>query len=130
MCGHGHGIFEPPFDIADTLRSESYRKADGGKTGDWDPQTMKNFDPERWLVQDAASDKKVFDASAGPQMTFGAGPRGCFGRKLAYLELRLAIVLVMWDFELQDVPEAYASWEAIDQLTHSPIDCYVKLGRV
>jgi cytochrome P450 len=129
FCGNGGGIREPAFDIPDELRSEQFRKADGGKVGSWELASMKTFNPDRWLVQNPASDTKSFDASAGPHMVFGGGPRGCFGRRLAYLELRLAIVLVVWNFELKEVPEAYASWEGMDQLTHSPIMCYVKLGK-
>jgi cytochrome P450 len=127
MCGNGGGVLKPTFNISDSNRSGQYRKADGGKTGTWEPSTMTQFDPERWLVPDATG-KKVFDASAGPTIVFGAGPRGCFGRKLAYLELRLAIVLVVWTFVLNEVPEAYAGWEAMDGLTHAPVLCYVKLS--
>jgi cytochrome P450 len=128
MCGHGGGVMEPTFDIPDAMRSSQYRKADGGRTGSWEPTTMKTFDPERWLVPDATG-RRVFDALAGPMIVFGAGPRGCFGRKLAYLELRLAIVLVVWTFVLNEVPEAYAGWEAIDGLTHAPILSYVQLSK-
>jgi cytochrome P450 len=129
LCGHGGGIHEVPFEIDGKLRSEQYRNADGGKVGSWEPTSIKKFNPDRWLVDDKTSNTKVFDSQAGPHMMFGAGPRGCFGRKLAYLELRLALVLILWHFELQPVPEAYASWEAMEQLTHSPIQCYVKLAK-
>jgi cytochrome P450 len=79
------------------------------------------------MVRDSATGAEVFDASAGPHMAFGAGLRGCFGKKLAYLELRLAIVLILWHFELGEVKGEYASFEAIDQLTHAPVVCYVNL---
>ncbi|CAO2649095.1 Nn.00g100440.m01.CDS01 [Neocucurbitaria sp. VM-36] len=127
MCGHGGGILMPSFKIDDTLRSKSYHNADGGKVGVWDLEGMTDFKPDRWLVQDAATDSRIFDSTAGPHLLFGAGPRSCFGRRLAYLELRLAIVLIIWSFELQPVPERYASWEAMEQLTHSPVQSYVKL---
>ncbi|KAF2828307.1 cytochrome P450 [Ophiobolus disseminans] len=123
MMSHGGGVMEPPFKIDDKLRNETYLKSDSRRTGDWDTENIQEFNPERWIVNGE------FDASAGPHIMFGAGPRGCFGRKLAYLELRLAIVLIIWTFELQDVPEKYAGWEAIDQLTHGPIDCYVRLAK-
>jgi cytochrome P450 len=129
LLGYGGGILEPAHKIDDRLRSEQYHKADGGKTGTWAAEGMREFDPERWLVRDKESGEKVFDAQAGPHMSFGGGLRGCFGRKMAYLELRLAIVLVLWHFKLQPVPEAYGSYDALDQLTHSPIYCYVKLEK-
>jgi cytochrome P450 len=133
LCGHGGGIMEPVFDIDEKLRSETYRKAEGGgkrTVGDWAPEGIKTFDPERWLVVDQKTGEKVFDAQAGPHIMFGAGPRGCFGKKLAYLELRIAFVLVLWSFRLLDVPERYGDWEAMDQLTHSPVRCYVRLEKV
>jgi hypothetical protein len=38
-------------------------------------------------------------------------------------------VLVLWHFELQEVPEEYGGFEGMDQLTHSPVQCYVRLGK-
>jgi cytochrome P450 len=130
MSGAGGGILEPPFSIDDSLRSEYYHKAGGGKVGTWDVSTMQDFDPERWLVRDEKSGEMVFDGSAGPHVSFGAGLRGCYGKKMAYLELRMAVVLVLWYFELQGVPDGYGGFEGMDQLTHSPVQCYVRLRKV
>jgi hypothetical protein len=127
ICGNGGGILTPSFKIDAALRSKSYHNADGGKVGVWESEGMEKFKPDRWLEYNQAAACKIFNPAAGPHLLFGAGPRSCFGRKLAYLELRLAIVLVLWTFELQPVPERYGSWEAMEQLTHSPIQCYVKL---
>jgi cytochrome P450 len=125
----GGGVLEPAFEIDDKLRSEQYHKAGGGKAGTWDVRDLKKFDPQRWLVRDKETGTEVYDSTAGPHIAFGAGLRGCFGKKLAYLELRLAIVLIIWHYELLPVPEEYATWEASDQLTHCPLQCYVKLGK-
>ena len=127
LCGNGGGVLVPPFKIDDALRSKSYKNVDGGKIGAWDSEGMTEFKPDRWLIQDSATGSQVFDSTAGPHLLFGAGPRGCFGRRLAYLELRLVIVLIVWSFELQPVPEKFTSSEAMDQLTHSPIVCHVRL---
>lgn len=124
------GVLKPSHKIPDSLRSNTYHNAGGGKIGAWDessPEEMAAFNPDRWLKTEADG-SKVFDASLGPHLGFGAGPRGCFGRKLAYLELRLAIVLVLWHFELQKVPEHLDSYEPIEQLTHNPVQCFVKLA--
>ncbi|CBX97121.1 hypothetical protein IAQ61_007939 [Plenodomus lingam] len=121
------GVNAPPWPIPDSLRSTSYHKAGGGKTGTWDPDTIAEFDPQRWLVRDQEG-KEVFDPMAGPQLQFGAGQRGCYGRKLAYLELRIALVLVIWAFELRAVPEAYDGWGVIDMLTRNPEQAYLRLG--
>jgi cytochrome P450 len=55
---------------------------------------MSNFSPERWLVNDETTGIWVYDATAGPVFPFGLGMRGCFGRKLAYYELRIVITLI------------------------------------
>lgn len=88
---------------------------------------MSAFNPDRWLRKETG-DAQIFDATLGPHLGFGAGPRGCFGRKLAYLELRLTIVLLLWHFDLQKVPGHLDSYEAIEQLTHGPVQCYVSLA--
>jgi cytochrome P450 len=129
LMGLGGGVMERAHDIPDNLRSEQYRKAGGGKNGTWDSDTIKEFDPTRWLVRDGESGGLVFDSQAGPHFAFGGGLRGCFGRKLAYLELRLVLVLVMWHFRLEEVSGEQASWEPILQLTHGPVHCYVRLAK-
>jgi cytochrome P450 len=130
MMGRSAGILKPSHNIPDSLRSPTFHNAGGGKIGAWDessPEDLLAFHPERWLKTEADG-SRVFDATLGPHLGVGAGPRGCFGRKLAYLELRLAIVLVLWHFELQRVPEHLDSYEPIEQLTHNPLQCYVKLA--
>ncbi|USP77758.1 cytochrome P450 monooxygenase [Curvularia clavata] len=128
MMLNGPGVLEPAYKIPDTLRSPSFHATNGGKTSDWDARDVKVFNPERWLV--GSGNGKVFNAQAGPQMAFGGGKRGCFGKRLAYLELKTVIALIVWSFVLEKVPEQYAGWEAMDQLTHQPVDCYVKLRKV
>ena len=50
------------------------------------------FDPERWLAPDAPDGKSF--------LTFGAGPRFCPGRNLAFLEAKTALALLTRDFVL------------------------------
>ncbi|KXN74691.1 cytochrome P450, partial [Conidiobolus coronatus NRRL 28638] len=52
-----------------------------------DPQNWKNpkvFDIQRWLGQDREKNKSML-------MTFGAGPRSCIGRELAWNEMYLVL---------------------------------------
>lgn len=130
MMSNGGGILTPAYAIPDSLRSPAYLNAGGGKIGSWDesrPEDMAAFRPDRWMKIEKDG-SEVFDAMLGPHMGFGAGPRACFGRKLAYLELRLVIVLLLWHFELQKAPEHLSGYEAIEQLTHGPVQCYVQLA--
>ena len=55
-----------------------------------------DFEPERWLddEQRKAPDQKSF-------LAFGAGPRFCPGRNLAFLEAKTALSMIARNFELQ-----------------------------
>jgi cytochrome P450 len=67
----------PPFDIPDsTRRSGEAHKSPW--TNAWDPYSLAEFMPERWL-RSSKDGTCVFDPQAGPNHTFGIGPRGCFG---------------------------------------------------
>ncbi len=52
------------------------------------------FYPERW-VEDSD------DTRAPKSLNFGAGPRFCPGRNLAFLESKTAIAMIFRDFELE-----------------------------
>jgi hypothetical protein len=54
----------------------------------WDDEGMSIFSPERWLVRHEKTGNVVYDATAGPALPFGLRMRGCFGRHLAYIELK------------------------------------------
>lgn len=49
------------------------------------------------------------------------------GRKLAELELRTLITLVVLSFALEETPAALSGYHAHDIITHIPWQCYVKL---
>ncbi|KAL1841239.1 hypothetical protein VTJ49DRAFT_7307 [Mycothermus thermophilus] len=54
------------------------------------------FHPERWLGDPAfaGDNKEAFQP-------FHMGPRNCIGRNLAYIEMRLILARVLWNFDLQ-----------------------------
>jgi cytochrome P450 len=116
MTGQSIGNLEPSHNIPDSFRLLPFRNAGGGKIGAWDessPEEIMAFNPDHWLKTDVDR-SRVFDATHGAHLGLGACPRGCSGRKLAYLELRMAIVLVLWHFELQKVLEHLDSYEPIE----------------
>lgn len=96
---------------------------------DWDDLEPERFIPERWLVEDEQG-RMVYDAQAGPVLGFSLGIRGCFGRRLAYLTLRMLFTMLIWNFELDSVPAELDSWKAIQILTRKPVQCYVRLREV
>lgn len=137
MLNRGPSFTEPALDIDERLRSPSCRAA--GKTRvtrSWDDEGMDVFRPERWLsteessTNNGAGTKEVYDSLAGPSLPFGLGTRGCFGRKLAYLKLRIIITLLVWEFKLLKCPAALSGYGAVETLTHKPRDCYVRLEKL
>jgi cytochrome P450 len=56
-----------------------------------------HFHPERWLGHDpqyANDQRDVFQP-------FSFGPRNCIGRNLAYMEMRLILARLIWNFEIE-----------------------------
>ena len=95
----------------------------------WDVESLSVFDSARWL-KTSKHGIVVFDAGAAPQLAMGVGIRGCFGQRLAKLALKIATVVVLWNFELGDLPLELAGLEAKDVFTHSPKRTYLRLGEV
>jgi cytochrome P450 len=120
----GPSYLTKPADIPDSVRSETSRTKQ--RAGSWDPEDMEEFKPERWLKQ-GKNGETVYDPQAGPMLTFSLGPRGCFGRKLAYLEIRLILTLVFWSFNLRKLDGELASYETEESVTRMPKHCYVGL---
>lgn len=121
----GPSITEREFAVDEALRSEGARSQKDAR-GAWaaDPEA---FLPERWLKTEEGG-ATAFDSQAGPFLTFSNGVRGCFGRRLAYLELRFLMTLVFWNFELGPLPEELNTFEAVDSLTTKPVKCFVRIS--
>ncbi|RSM14651.1 hypothetical protein CEP52_001323 [Fusarium oligoseptatum] len=70
------------------------------------PEPFK-FKPERWIVDEddttgASAESVALVQSA--YMPFSAGPRGCIGKNLAYLEMNLVLAKVIYNFEIRRDP--------------------------
>ncbi|WQF85261.1 Putative cytochrome P450 [Colletotrichum destructivum] len=128
FLAHGPGYLHPAVPVDETKRTESGKSAQK-RIGTWDAENVEDFVPERWLKKDTEG-REVFDTNAGPISTFGYGPRGCFGRRLAYLEMKTVLFLVIWSFELGELSTELGSWASTDGLTTIPKSCYVKLRKV
>lgn len=137
---NGPGVLSPAFEIEEGRRHPAARKGKSGlRVGEWEREGMRDFLPERWLEpeEEDHDDKRVdvedvdrgwkFNANAGPMMSFGLGPRQCYGQRLAYLELRIIVVVLVWRFVLHPCPEQLSSYKADERFTRHPEQCYVKL---
>lgn len=117
----------PSFHIDDSTRSQTSREK--YRTGRWDSKDIHLFDPERWMKEDEMG-HPIHDPQAGPMLAFGLGPRGCFGRRLAYLEMRIVLALLVWNFEFKKLDEPFSSYESYDGITSMPKYCYISPERL
>ncbi|KAK9420238.1 hypothetical protein SUNI508_06507 [Seiridium unicorne] len=121
----GASIAQPSFPVDESRRSES-SQAHKDTRGSWDDYDPQSFIPERWLKKEESAES--FDSQAGPFLSFSNGVRGCFGRRLAYLELRIIMALLIWNLELGSLPEELNDFDAFDSLTTKPVKCYVRIS--
>ncbi|KAI0878260.1 cytochrome P450 [Hypoxylon argillaceum] len=126
IVADGPGYRSPPIPIPESIRSPTSR--DKNVCRAWDPRDMHLYKPERWLKTDADG-KVIFDAQSGPINAFSQGPRGCFGRRLAYLETRIVLALLVWNFEFAKLSDGLSSGDSYDTITTNPLQCYVSLTK-
>ncbi|KAK7962805.1 uncharacterized protein PG986_003630 [Apiospora aurea] len=125
LMANGAGYLKPNLRLGDADRSVGARRAEGKSlTGTWDDADVSAFRPERWLKEDG-----TFDPQAGPQLAFGLGPRGCFGRKLAMLTLKMQFALIVWHFQLLPTPAELSGKEAVQRFALEPKQCYIRLEK-
>ncbi|MCJ1380793.1 hypothetical protein MMC17_003902 [Xylographa soralifera] len=79
------------------------------------PGSPSTFDPSRWLstpTRIESADAKPASTSKSAFNPFSLGPRNCIGRHLAYLEMRLILAHLLWEFDLE-IPdgETVGDWE-------------------
>ncbi|EGG11309.1 uncharacterized protein MELLADRAFT_59429 [Melampsora larici-populina 98AG31] len=82
----------------------------------------RSFKPERWLDADGRFDYH----KPGPFHAFGHGPRGCFGRNLALLEMRLYIAMLSMEIFFDQVPDGLDTMESIELVANHPVSCVVR----
>ncbi|CAE7205999.1 hypothetical protein PTNB73_07268 [Pyrenophora teres f. teres] len=123
----GPSLNMPSIHVDERDRSETARLHKPQKQN-WDGEDPDSFKPERWLVEDK-NGCLVFNGSSGPTLAFSAGNRGCWGKRLGYLELRIILSLLIWSFDF-DLPEEYVSWDMYDSLVTAPKQCLISVTEV
>ena len=85
-----------------------------------------SFQPERWLGEGAPG--TMAQNAKRISMPFGAGPRICPGRYLAMLEMKMAMAMLLSQFELQsvDTPDGQEARENL-QFTMTPVGLRMRL---
>lgn len=136
LMSNGPGFLSPPIPVVDDSKRSETSRAATKLNACWDEaRDLSRFDPERWLVRrsdadGALADDVVFDGAAGPQLAFGLGPRSCWGKRLARLEMRTILAMLVWNFRfLKSAPElsGYAGLEGIARV---PKQCYVTIKKI
>ncbi|KAF5228502.1 hypothetical protein FAUST_11049 [Fusarium austroamericanum] len=132
FLSNGPGVLSPPIQY-DESRSSEWVRARKPKQPVDQEYAFPNFVPERWLksvVNEAGKEEVVFDSQAFPIQAFGQGPRGCFGKRLAYLEMKIFFTLIIWTFELLPLPAHVATPKEVSSLTRYPDRVFIKPRRV
>ncbi|KAL7904529.1 cytochrome P450 [Trichoderma velutinum] len=125
----GPSLTEPAIRTPRTTRNSSTKQRTRDQIPYWGDD-ITQFKPERWLkmVKNAdGTEVEKFYQKAGPSLSFSSGPRQCSGKNLAYLQLKLMMVLIIWNFELQPLQQSLNGPEIIEGLVNAPKCCYVKL---
>jgi cytochrome P450 len=131
LVANGAGYLRPNMPVNDTERSPGARRSENKTlTGLWDDADVSLFKPERWLILHADTNVEAFDPMAGPTLSFGLGPRGCYGRRLAMQHLKMQFALVVWHFRLLKCAESLSGYDAVQKFAREPTQCFVRLERV
>ena len=86
------------------------------------------FDPARWLSANADASAPNANSAKRVSMPFGAGPRICPGRYLALLEMKMAMAVLLGNFDIENVttPDGLEAREHL-AFTMAPVGLRMKL---
>lgn len=149
MLMNGPDFRSRGFHVEEDIRSSESRESKS-RYGVWDESDIAEFKPERYIKRNA-NGPLVFDPFTGPVLPYGAGLRGCFGKqtlssmhpvqthtvlihiiigiKLAVIELKVIVTMVVWSFELHETPLELSSFKGYDVNTHRAQQTYLRLVR-
>jgi cytochrome P450 len=126
----GPSFMSPGFNFEEDLRSVSNKGTrKNPRAKPWGHGDIGIFKPERWLKVGDHSDYN-FDPAAGPSLAFGSGLRQCYGKRLAYLEMKVLVVLIIWNFKLLPCPADLSTYTSVMRMTSRPRNRCVRLREV
>lgn len=82
---------------------------------------LNEFHPGRWLSLDGE-----FNPNAASSLSFSGGARGCFGQKIAMLEMRVFLSVLVWNFRFAKLDPGLSRYGSLDGLTRQPSCCFVQ----
>lgn len=114
-----HGGTESKKGGANTTIQKEYLSAEDGQLHE-EEKPLDQFHPERWLTSAGE-----YDAQAVLSMPFSAGARGCYGAKFAVMEIRIILVVLLWNFRFAKLDARLSRYTSVDGLTRLPSCCNV-----
>lgn len=119
VTGGPSHLVEEPYIKPEISRNHS----SGAKRKYWNTglAPLQQFAPERWLRADG-----TYDAIAGPSLPFSTGARGCFGRKIALVELKFMVSMLVLSFEFPGLEPRLSGYGSTDAQIRRPTSCYVQ----
>lgn len=125
---NGPGYWKPEIPAPEHTRSASSQKSKD-RYGVWNAEDVGQFVPERWIDVDE-NGVESYNPNKGPFHTFGGGIRGCFGKRLAYIQLRIFWVLLIWNFEFLPVAPEIRNNKVLEVVTTEPVNTFIRLRNI
>ncbi|KAI9714690.1 MAG: hypothetical protein M1828_001119 [Chrysothrix sp. TS-e1954] len=135
----GPSMMSPAFEIDEdrppsstkTRNAGSERRHGRSDGSAWPHDDLAAFRPERWLNRgDGDAEHPSFDPTKAAHLAFGMGARACFGKRAAYLTMRIFVVLLCWRFELLPCPPRLSSYTSDLRTANEPRQCFLRLRRI
>ncbi|KAI5368360.1 putative cytochrome P450 [Septoria linicola] len=126
-CANCPSMTSPAVPIDELKRTTTSREFAADADRWCERSDMGEFVPERWLVVDEKVQESL-DNRAAPLQSFGAGIRGCYGKRLAYLEMRIIYTLIVWNLEILPLPSELEEFKSRDVFTHNAQNVRVRLA--
>ncbi|KAK6860414.1 Cytochrome P450 3A13 [Apiospora arundinis] len=138
-------FFFPP--VGPVLQSAEYQSktAVGGGFEDENQDSSSNssdtrldlalFEPKRWLTRKRVGDGLLaedveLNTAAEPRLGFGMGPRACWGKRMALIEMRVIVAMLVWEFEFLKCAPSLSSYAADETLARVPKQCYMRIRKI
>ncbi|KAH8888497.1 cytochrome P450 [Thozetella sp. PMI_491] len=122
---------EGPSFTSPKIQGKELRDVEAGRVRPyWDDSDIKSFIPERWMKTGESGSEPVFDNQAGPYLSFGGGARACYGKRVAYLQLKIMITLIVWNFRLKAVQGSLDTDKSVEHLSKEPLEHFVRLEEI
>ncbi|RAH76706.1 cytochrome P450 [Aspergillus japonicus CBS 114.51] len=75
-------------------------------------QKPREFHPERFLPPSHPDYDRLFDADVKSAFKpFSMGPRGCIGQNMGYMQARILLAKMIWEFDWELLNQGEVNWE-------------------